>query len=170
MQKLTIFTQNLSTMHYSRFNIFFFLMLAFSVVIASCDKDDEGSDFVKTGLPMTPGQEVPTPPVASNATGSIDATYSQRTRTLSYKVTWQGLTSDSIRGMHIHGPADPGTAAGILQGFSGYPLKASGTYSGSVFVDGVVIKEEVLLANKLYINLHTKANPAGEIRGQLIMQ
>jgi hypothetical protein len=33
-----------------------------------------------------------------------------------------------------------------------------------------VLKEEELLANKYYINLHTKANPAGELRGQLVMQ
>ncbi len=126
---------------------------------------------------MSTAQEVP-PPVGSSATGSINASYNKTSKTLTYTVTWQGLTSDSIRGMHIHGPADPGFAAGILQSFSassasntsGYPLKASGSYSGSVFADGVVIKEEELLANKYYINIHTKLNPAGEIRGQLTLK
>jgi Cu/Zn superoxide dismutase len=153
-----------------RLNIFLFTIFAFTLIITSCDKEDEGTDFVKTGLTMTPAQEVPKVVVPSSATGTIDATYSQRTRTLSYTVKWQGLTSDSIRGMHIHGPADPGFAAPIIQTFSGYPIKAAGTHSGSVFIDGVVLKEEELLANKYYINLHTKANPAGELRGQLNMQ
>lgn len=153
-----------------KLNILLLTTLAVTLLIASCDKEDEGTDYVKTGLPMTPAQEVPPVAVPSSATGTIDATYSQRTRTLSYTVKWQGLTSDSIRGMHIHGPSDPGFAAPILQTFSGFPIKAAGTHSGSVFMDGVVLKEEELLANKYYINLHTKANPAGELRGQLTMQ
>jgi len=38
-----------------------------------------------------------------------------------------------------------------------------------MFVDGVKIKEEHILAGEYYINLHTAANPGGEIRGQLIL-
>jgi hypothetical protein len=71
--------------------------------------------------------------------------------------------------MHIHGSADPGFNAGIIQTFSGYPLKAKGSYSGNALMDGVVLKEVELLANKYYINIHTKLYPGGEIRGQLLM-
>lgn len=148
--------------------IFFFSLLACCAVIVACEKDNEDDEvYAKTGLPMNTAQEVPQPVVPSSATGTIDASYSKSTKTLTYKVTWQGLTSDSIRGMHIHGIAGPGFAAPILQNFTGYPLKASGSYSGTLFADGTVIKEEDILANQFYVNIHTKANPAGEIRGQL---
>jgi hypothetical protein len=149
--------------------LFFFVLFTISATIISCEKDNDDEVISKTALPMSPSQEPPPPAVVSAATGSIDASYNKTTKILNYKVTWQNLTSDSIRGMHIHGVADPGFNAGILQTFSGYPLKASGTYSGSVFADGVVIKEEDLLANKYYINIHTKLYPGGEIRGQLLM-
>jgi hypothetical protein len=151
--------------------LFSVLLFSFFAALISCNKDDDNTNNVysKTGIPMSPSQEPPPPPVVSSATGSIDASYNKTTKTLTYKVTWQNLTSDSIRGMHIHGLADPGFNAPILQTFSGYPLKASGSYSGTLFVDEVVFKESDILANKFYINIHTKAYPGGEIRGQLII-
>lgn len=143
-----------------------------ALLFTSCEQDDdpEIEIFSGTGLPMTGAQE--TPPVATAATGSIDASYSTATQTLTYKVTWSGL-SGPVAAAHIHGTAETGYLAGVLQGFSGFPNPAlygtSGSYSGSLFADGVKIREEDIIGGRYYINLHTAANPGGEIRGQLIL-
>ena len=143
------------------------------VTLISCKQEDPADHdfFTATALPMTGAQE--TPAVTTAATGTIDATYSKVTKTLTYTVKWSGL-SGAVTGAHIHGTAETGYAAGVLQAFPvGTPNAAawgpSGTYSGSLFADGVRIKEEDILGGRYYVNLHTALRPAGEIRGQLIL-
>src|SRR6187402_1145559 len=114
---------------------------------------------------MSSSQE--TPPFTSSATGTIDANYSRFTKTLSYKVTFSGLSGPATAA-HIHGLGEVGVTAGVLQTFSPFPAAASGTYSGTLFIDGVKFTEEYLLGSRYYINIHTAAKTAGEIRGQLI--
>lgn len=142
------------------------LFSLFIMAISSCERDEWGDFAVEINdVLMSGGQE--SPANSSSATGNIDATYNKETKILSYNVTWSGL-SGNVTGMHIHGATDPGFNAGVLQGFSlGSNNKPSGTYTGSVIVDGQVIREEDLLAGKLYINIHSALYPGGEIRGQL---
>jgi hypothetical protein len=70
---------------------------------------------------------------------------------------------------HIHGLGGVGVAAGVLQTFSPFPAATSGTYSGTLFIDGVKFTEEYLLGGRYYINIHSKTYGGGEIRGQLIL-
>lgn len=151
-----------------------FLVLAVigsSVVLTSCDKDDDDNNnniVSKTGLPMGANQEFQPNPVNSIATGTADVSYNKDSHLLTYKVTWTSLTSDTIVGSHIHGTAAKGANAGVKHDFTAaIPKMASGTYSGSVTVDGVAIKEDSLLAGFYYLNIHTNQYPAGEIRGQI---
>ena len=141
------------------------LLSLFTVAMSSCEKM-EWRDYVVeiNNVAMSGAQE--SPANTSTATGSINATYNKDTKILSYEVTWSGL-SGNVTGMHIHGATDPGFNAPVLQGFSGYKNTPSGSHSGSVIVDGLVIKEEDVLAGKLYVNIHTATYPGGEIRGQL---
>lgn len=141
------------------------LFSLFILTISSCERRKWEDNIVENNnILMNGGQEVPAN--ISSATGKIEANYNKITKTLSYRVTWSGLTGN-VTGMHIHGATDPGFNAGILQSFSGYPAAPQGTYSNSVVADGQVIKEEDILAGKLYINIHTAVYPGGEIRGQL---
>ncbi len=153
-------------------------VLVFSMT--SCEKNAEKrttTDYEKTGIIMSGAQE--TPAVPSPALGTMDVRYSKETRTLTYKVTWSGLT-DSLSLMHIHGLAPTGFAAGVVQNIvtpangifpqrtSGkFTFLRSGTISGTLLVDGVLVKEENLLNGLYYMNIHTPAYPAGEIRGQI---
>jgi CHRD domain len=151
---------------------------------------------MKSGIPMTGAQEG-APFNVSSAIGSLDVYYAKNSKTLSYKITWQGLT-DTIVGIHIHGPAPigypgaapPGAAtqpnAPILQSIlpskneALFPFRG-GSYSGTLLVDGVVIKEENLLNGMYYLNIHTQGivpglvapnnkYTGGEIRGQIRFQ
>lgn len=135
----------------------------------SCEKtEDVERDNIYYGimLPMSGAQE--TPAIVSNGIGVIDANYNRLTKTLSYKVQFSGLSGNATAA-HIHGLGEVGVTAPVIQTFSGFPAMPGGSYSGSLLIDGVKIKEEDLLASRYYVNIHTAARPAGEIRGQIIL-
>ena len=73
--------------------------------------------------------------------------------------------------MHIHGPAGPGTNAGVIIDLAPFHFIAANPAQGGVIVGSVVYpSNEVanLFAGLNYVNVHTGLNPGGEIRGQLI--
>ena len=136
--------------------------------MTSCKSTSEVEDEnVYTGtITMAGAQEVP--PVSTGATGTIVADYNRLTKTLSYAVTFSGLT-DSAVAAHIHGLAEPGINAPVLQTFNNFPRRKAGSYSGTLLIDGVKFTEENLLARRYYINIHSKTYGGGEIRGQLVL-
>lgn len=154
------------------------LLTLSTLTFSSCEEDDLDQEalYQNKTIAMSGAQEVPIVP--TTATGNIDAEYSKLTKTLFYTVNWSGLTGP-VAAMHIHGLADPGSNAGIVQNIitasngiaTPNPTRygTSGTFAGSMYVDGVAIKEADILAGKFYINIHTATYPGGEIRGQLIL-
>jgi CHRD domain len=174
----------------------FFTAIAFT--FSSCEPDAEvkkTTDFQKNGIVMSGAQVVPGNPSA--AIGSMDVSYSKETRTLVYKITWSGL-ADSVAAVRLHGLAPVGFPAvasttfpaGVAQYIVGpstpvapiFPQKTSGkftyaksgTLSGTLLVDGVVIKEADVLNGMFYIAIYPNT-PAllaatGEIRGQVKFQ
>jgi hypothetical protein len=159
------------------------LALGSLVILNSCESDAEmkkTTDFSKSGIVMSGAKE--TPAVPSAAIGKLDVFYTRETRTLTYTVTWSGLT-DSVLLMHIHGLAPEGYAAAPVQNIvatsnSIFPQKTSGKYTysksgtltGTLLVDGTVIKENDLINGQYYLNIHTNTYPNGEIRGQIVFQ
>lgn len=108
-------------------------------------------------------QEVP--PVITNGTGTITATYNDVTNQITFTAAWSGLTGTTTAA-HFHGPAAVGANAGVQIGFGGFPLGVtSGTYS-NVFVL-TAAQETQLLGNMWYANIHSSFAGAGEIRAQL---
>jgi hypothetical protein len=99
------------------------------------------------------------PPVTSAGRGTATASLDTATKTLTWTVTYSGLTATAG---HIHGPAAPGANAGVQVPFKDLasPIKGSATLTDAQISD--------LEAGKLYINLHTADNKGGEIRGQLV--
>ncbi|MBC7828070.1 MAG: CHRD domain-containing protein [Chitinophagaceae bacterium] len=129
------------------------------------EKEEEKKVWVAENLPMSGLQEVPQR--ETRASGSIDARYHKESKTLSYTVKWTELTGNPV-GAHIHGVAPRGVNAGIKHDFFAiFPKTASGTFTNSVVVDGVAIKEDSLVKGFYYFNIHTPKFPGGEIRGQL---
>ena len=88
-------------------------------------------------------------------------------RTLSINVQYEGLSGEATAA-HIHGPAGTDESAGVLLDLS--------TFTGGVFgASGQIVGTAELTAEQLsavidgksYVNIHTAANPSGEIRGQI---
>ncbi len=101
------------------------------------------------------------PANASVGTGTIEASLNQETRELKWKVVYSAMTGAVTAG-HFHGPAETGKNTGVALGFKGSvesPIEGAATITPEQAAD--------LLAGKWYVNLHTKANPGGEIRAQL---
>jgi len=106
---------------------------------------------------LTAAAEVP--PKASSGTGSAKINLSGNT--LTWTVTYSGMTGPVTAG-HFHGPAAAGANAGVVVPFAGSlasPITGSATLTDAQIAD--------LKAGKWYVNLHTAANPGGEIRGQV---
>jgi hypothetical protein len=111
---------------------------------------------------LSGGAERPNP-VATDATGF--GSFSLQGSTLAYSISYSGL-SGAPAAAHIHGPATPAEAAGVLVPFA-IPAGsgASGTLSGQVTLTAEQVNH--LKSGKTYANIHTAANGGGEIRGQI---
>lgn len=100
-------------------------------------------------------------PNASTATGSSTASFNVTTKILTITTTYTGITPSAG---HIH------TGAASIAG----PITFGFTSLTSPIVFTTVpltpAQETDLMANLMYVNLHTTAFPGGEIRGQLIKQ
>jgi Cu/Zn superoxide dismutase len=135
------------------------------MVFSGCKDHDFYNVITQKGLPLSAVQE--TTQNSSPATGTADVSYDKTTKMLTYTVTWNNLTGIPT-GAHIHGTAARGSNAAVQDNFfSLIPKTTSGTFTNSVPVDGVKIKEDDLLNGLYYFNFHTPANLGGEIRGQI---
>jgi hypothetical protein len=110
---------------------------------------------------MTAAKEIP--PKGGNGEGYAIMWYNEGTRALTWKVYYTGLSGPATAA-HIHGPADMMTNAGVViplgQGAPSSPMTGSATLSPQQADD--------MMAGKWYVNVHTQANPGGEIRGQVM--
>lgn len=108
-------------------------------------------------VPLSAKNEVP--PNGSSAVGTARVWLDGMT--LRWTVTYSGTTGPVTAG-HFHGPAAPGANAGVVLPFTGSmasPIEGSATLTQA--------QVDQLKAGLWYVNLHTAANPGGEIRGQV---
>jgi hypothetical protein len=101
------------------------------------------------------------PPNSSAGTGTADIDYDAASKKLSWKLTYSGLSGPATAA-HFHGPAEAGKNAGVavaIPSATSSPAEGSATLTDAQAAD--------LAAGKYYVNVHTAANPGGEIRGQV---
>jgi hypothetical protein len=88
------------------------------------------------------------PPTTSGGTGTASVTYDPSTKTVTWEGSFSGLSGPATAA-HIHGPAEAGKNAGVIVPLSQKDVPAA------------------LSSGQAYVNVHTAANPGGEVRGQL---
>ncbi len=103
-----------------------------------------------------------TPPNNSNGMGMAMVKLDTATKMLDWTVDYSGLSGPATMA-HFHGPAPVGKAAGVAVAFKG---DVSSPAKGSALLTDAQIAD--LEAGMWYVNVHTAAHPAGEIRGQVM--
>jgi len=148
------------------------LMLVVLVAVANC-KDDVGltsiPDPPERFIALLSGANEPTP-IATAAQGFATFTL-EGTNSLIYRITLSNI--DSATRAHIHaGPA--GVNGGIMVTLFDAPSAPTALdFSGTLIEDTVDVVDSVLTRMRggtAYVNVHTRVNGGGEIRGQVFKQ
>ena len=143
-----------------------------ALVITGCGSMSTGSSSSGSAAAATPMMATQTfratlssaaevPANASAGSGTLEASFDKASSVLRWKVTYSGLSGAATMA-HFHGPAMPGSNAGVVVPLpsAASPAEGSATLTPAQAAD--------LMAGKWYINVHTAQNPGGEIRGQVL--
>jgi len=101
------------------------------------------------------------PPNDSKGTGAVTATYDTAAKKLTWKGSYSNL-SGPVTAAHFH-TGEAGKNGGVaipIPGADKPSFEGSATLTDAQAAD--------LMAGRLYVNVHTAANKAGEIRGQVV--
>ena len=101
------------------------------------------------------------PPNASLASGSVDAVLNTSTNLLRWRASYSGLSGPATAA-HFHGPAPIGANAGVALP---WPSPVTSPMEGRAILTPAQVAD--LMAGRWYANIHTAANPGGEVRGQM---
>ena len=119
---------------------------------------------VSFDVPLTGAQQVP--PVQTAGSGSAALTYDPATRVVTWNITFSGLSSPATMA-HFHGPAAAGKNAGVKVWLS---QKGSMDVTSPIKGEATLSPDDAKMfeAGDMYINVHSKDHPGGEIRGQVV--
>lgn len=119
------------------------------------------AEMVKMKADLKASNEVP--PTKSNGTGSVDVTYDTGSKMLSWKGTYSGLTGPATAA-HFHAGESGKNGGVVVPIFQGAAAKSP--FSGSKQLTDAQAAQ--VMSGGWYVNVHTAANKAGEIRGQVV--
>jgi CHRD domain-containing protein len=112
------------------------------------------------------------PPIAGDGTGSATVTISDDGQSVSWDVTWSGLTGPPSAS-HIHIGAADANGPVMIPFATVTATGTTGTFNAADYTGGDGLPADwagvlaAIRAGNTYVNVHTAANPPGEIRGQL---
>jgi hypothetical protein len=110
---------------------------------------------------LTGAQQVP--PVHTRGTGTAKLTYNSATRLVTWHIRFSHLSSAATMA-HFHYAPD-GQNGPVVLWLTHRGGAVTSPITGRATLSPTVAKE--FLAGDLYINLHTKDHPGGELRGQI---
>jgi len=134
------------------------IMAALACVTILSAAAPAAADTINLKADLKAANEVP--PNDSRGTGTVTATYDTATKTLTWKGSYANLSGPAVAA-HFHA-GEPGKNGGVqipIPGAGSSPFEGTATLTDSQASD--------LLAGRLYVNIHTAAHTAGEIRGQV---
>ncbi len=104
------------------------------------------------------------PPLKTAGTGTAQLTYDPATRVVTWSIAYKDLSSPATMAHFHNGAAGKNGPVVIWLTTKGVPptspIKGRATLSAA--------QAKAFLAGDWYINVHSQAHPAGEIRGQVI--
>ena len=127
--------------------------------LAGCSNMGSAAKMDTYEASLSGSQEVPAN--SSGGRGTAEVQLNSSTNTVSWKVTYSGLSGPATAG-HIHGPAAAGANAGVMIPFANV---GTPTFQGTAAITPAQAAE--LAAGRTYVNMHSAQFPGGEIRGQL---
>lgn len=115
-------------------------------------------------VPLSGTQEVP--PVAGNASGGAFFQLDPTVGTLSYAISVTNIVSATAAHIHLAPVGENGGVVfGLYSAASGSTLDGTNPLGGLIHLNSKNLVD--LLSGYYYVNIHTVANPSGEIRGQI---
>jgi hypothetical protein len=115
-----------------------------------------------------------TPPITTDATGTFAATVDLATGAISYTLTVPSITAATAAHIHLGAAGESGPVVVPLFAAADGSVDSIDVSStaGAADLVGPFAGDPLgfvtaLLAGNLYVNVHTMANPPGEIRGQI---
>ncbi len=149
------------------------LTLSTALLVGACSSSDDdadagdgvdnNADVTTLIVPLSSDQEVP-PLNIEGATGEGNMTLDTATGALSGSVAVSGTTGAPVMA-HIH-QGFAGTNGPVIVGLEGNDDGSVWTVPADTVLDTPQLA--ALTAGEMYINVHTEANPGGELRGQIL--
>ncbi len=140
------------------------LMMMMAFLMACGWTGTSYADPVSFSVALSGAEEVP--PVQTAGSGVAELTYDPATRTVKWTIAYSGLSGTATMA-HFHGPASRGEKGAVLVWLS----KQGNTAESPIAGQAILTPEqaEQFTAGRWYVNVHTPANPGGEIRGQVML-
>lgn len=146
-----------------------------ALVAIGCGGDDDGSEETTFEVDVTKADEVPVCAAAgASAAGEATVTINAESSEVEVELTWNGLSA-AATAAHIHTGAD-GVAGGVIFSLGTNPTSpVTETFTATDYPAPVPAGAPAdfaafvtaMKAGNSYINIHTAACGAGEIRGQI---
>lgn len=150
-------------------------MVVFGMLATVACTDEVGPTVSERFVATLSGAAERPTPVVTTATGSAEFEIISGVPGIHFTLSVAGI--DSVTAAHIHGPADAENPAGVLSGlYAGAPtgLDVTGVLAQGVINSASGITFDSLLTllrtGNAYVNVHTRVNGGGEIRGQILPQ
>lgn len=134
-------------------------LVAMGLTFTACDKEDNPVTVADNQYTATvDGRSEKPTSTTSTAIGAFDSRLNETTRTLSYTLTYSGMTPTAG---HLHRVTNADGTGGVEVPF---PTLTSPIIGSTTLTQA---KMDSLKAGFFYANLHSAAYPNGEIRGDI---